>query len=182
MEDNESPTPDARLSASTDIFIKQMDLIWGMMKHISVVGSGGLVAWYYLHSNGDHYLSITVSLLSSSILFILLLVVRRQLQLQATYGRATRPYYYMTPPPKTGILNAKTFSKSLFDVKMTAGHLARLIPTTLILANIILYTFSLSSISENNRVAGLILFIPLAAVLTQTIARPKHVFMLLTHY
>jgi len=151
------PSQDSILAANCQIYTKQMDLIWGMMKHISYVGVGTMVAWFFLLQKNPLYSALLI-IFSSIIMFLFLLIIRRQIYLQLQYGDKILPTLKPARRKPDGEVNSTTFQTAYDDDrKLNAAMLARSIPSVLLLGNFILLIISSIEMIQKNQLTGLFL-------------------------
>lgn len=150
------PSQDSILAANCQIYTKQMDLIWGMMKHISYVSVGTMVAWFFLLQKNPFYSALLI-IFSSMIMFLFLLIIRRQIYLQLQYGEKILPTLKPARRKPDGEVNSTTFQTAYDDRKLNAAMLARSIPSVLLLGNFILLIISSVEMIQKNQLTGLFL-------------------------
>lgn len=141
FNDKERLSQDAKLNANKDIYIKQLELIWGMMRHIAYISGATYIAWYLLINEKKYILAILTIILSTIIMFTLLMIVRRLLQLHLQYGHkiksslnglhgAFKPEKNIDKLPFIDQISCRVLERIA-----SAEMLARLIPSIVILSN-----------------------------------------------
>lgn len=168
MQSEESAHKELGLRVGADIFLKQQDLIWDQIKHVSTLEIATLAGWFYLISQNKHAFSLLILIFSSAFLFIILMIIRRQAQLQDQYRRGISSIIVAMPARNTGPLNEFDFSQiKKHSIDIRAHVLARAIPFLAMLGNAFLFLVTLQIWLPQNfpdsRIA--IFIVPASAVL-----------------
>lgn len=144
MSTENKPLDELALRAGVDIFLKQQDLIWDQIKHVSTLEIATLAGWFYLVSQNRYAFSLLLLLFSCVFLFIILMIIRRQAQLQDQYRRGIASIIVAKPSRKSGPLNTANFETiKKHSINLRAYVFARLIPCTAILGNFVLFTITI---------------------------------------
>lgn len=147
MRTEENLRDELALRAGVDIFLKQQDLIWDQIKHVSTLEIATLAAWFFLTAKNEHSYALLMLTFSSFFLFIILVIIRRQALLQEQYRLGIRKVIVAKKTGESGPLNSKNFSSIRNgEIIVSAYFLARSIPFIAIIGNITLFLISMQNL------------------------------------
>lgn len=119
-------------SIISNLYLKELDIIWGLLKYISTLGTGTIVAWYIIRE--EFLYSSFLLIVSSFFQLLLLLLIRRHAVLVERYRAKILDLVTKTP--------LKEPKQRIFGFKLRGHVIQRLFPFTLIFLNLSIILYS----------------------------------------
>jgi hypothetical protein len=128
-DDGQEHRDKLRMSA----WLHQMSAVWGMHRYAAMVEAACLSGWYFLSDKGDHSLAAALLLVGSTLLYMMIITIRRQSQMLNNFNRdlVESGVFHSEYPDPIGLLGGRKWP-------FLAHQLARLFVAFLIMLNFVL--------------------------------------------